>query len=91
MVVDAAIPIESIFENIVDETWVMVADMEIRAKRVMERNNMSYEEVKSRINAQLRDDEYIKRADRIIYNNSSYEQLKTDLYKILKEIQGDRS
>lgn len=75
IVIDAPIPIKHGFLDIADEVWVVVADMENRIKRVMERSGLTYEQVLERINAQLSDEYYCSLADVIIKNDGTYEEL----------------
>lgn len=50
--VETAILYQSKLNEIVDEVWEVCAPEEIRIKRVMNRNKMSEEQVKARINSQ---------------------------------------
>jgi len=83
VVVDAAIPIEHGFLDAVDVVWVIIADRETRIKRIMDRNCMTYEEALNRIKSQIVDEEYLKVADEIIYNNGSIEELEKSVVKLL--------
>ncbi|MCX8130147.1 MAG: dephospho-CoA kinase [Clostridia bacterium] len=75
VVVDAAIPFRHGFLDVVQEVWVVIADMELRIKRVMDRNGLTYNEVHDRIMSQKSDEEYMKLADKVIINNGSAEDL----------------
>lgn len=81
VVVDAAIPLEDGFIDVSDEIWFITADKDIRIKRVMERNNLTYNKVMDIIKSQLDDDYYISISDIIIYNNGSYEELEEKVKK----------
>lgn len=76
VVIDAPIPIEKGFLNVVDEVWVVHASEELRVKRVMNRSSMSCEDVKKRIRMQMSDEEYIKIADLVIQNDGNSEELE---------------
>ncbi len=76
IVIDAPIPIKNGFLDLCDEVWTVAASMEIRIKRIMQRNGMTYEEAVSRIESQIREDEYLKIADTVIYNNGDITDLK---------------
>ncbi len=80
-VVDAPIPIEHGFLDVVDEVWVVIADREVRIKRVMERSGLTYNEVEDRINAQLSDDYYKSISEVVIVNNGSVEELRQQVKK----------
>lgn len=81
-VIDAPIPIEQGFLDLTDEVWVVSADRETRIKRVMVRNGSSYENACKRVEFQLDDDDYLKLADEIIYNNGTIEELEQDAVKL---------
>ncbi|MCX7921294.1 MAG: dephospho-CoA kinase [Clostridia bacterium] len=90
VVVDAAIPFKHGFIDTVDEVWVVIAERDIRIKRIMERNLLTYEEAAARINSQMKDEEYMGIADRIITNNGDTKQLESLITELLsKENQGD--
>ena len=76
IVIDAPIPIEKGFLDIADEVWVVMAEREKRLKRVMDRSGYTYEEAVSRINSQLSDEDYLKIAGEVLYNNGSMEELE---------------
>lgn len=82
IVLDVPIPIEKGFLDLADEIWVVTADRETRIRRVMERSGCSYDEVVKRIDAQMKDDEYLKLADEVLYNNDSIEQLEQMVVKL---------
>lgn len=76
VVIDAAILLENGFIDLVDEIWVVYACIEIRTKRIMDRNGFSYEEAIKRINAQKDENEYLKHADEVILNESGFKELR---------------
>jgi dephospho-CoA kinase len=82
VVVDVPVPVEHGFLDIVDEVWVVSADVDVRMKRIMERNGFTSEEALNRINAQISDDEYINVADEVIYNNGDIEDLEKAAVKL---------
>lgn len=82
VVIDAPIPVEKGFLDLADEVWVVAADRETRIKRVMDRSGYSYNDAADRISAQLRDEEYIKMADEVLYNNGSMEELEQAVVKL---------
>ncbi|HOQ01134.1 MAG TPA: dephospho-CoA kinase [Acetivibrio clariflavus] len=81
VVVDAPIPIEHGFIDVVEEIWTVIADKEVRIKRVMERSGLTYNEVEDRINSQLSDEFYLSISDRVIVNNGSIEELRLQVEK----------
>lgn len=62
----------------------VMADKELRAKRITERDGINCEKAMERINAQLSEQYYIDNADYVIYNNG--EDIKTQIDNILEEI-----
>jgi len=81
IVLEAAIPIEHGFLDLVDEVWVVTADLETRVKRIMERTDMTYEEAIARINSQRKDEDYLRIADVVIQNNGTLEELEETVVK----------
>jgi dephospho-CoA kinase len=65
--VETAILYQSGLDSIVDEVWEVNAPLEIRIERVMKRNNISRQEVLSRIESQKY--EILTQADYIITND----------------------
>lgn len=84
IVLEASIPIEHGFQDIVDEIWVVISDIEDRIKRVMKRNGYNYAQVLERINSQIRDEDYIKIADKVIKNSGNITELKNEINKLLQ-------
>ena len=82
IVIDAPLPIEKGFLDIAEEVWVVVAEREKRIKRVMDRSGYTYEEAVNRINSQPGDEEYLKIADEILYNNGSLEELEQAVVRL---------
>lgn len=79
IVIDAPIPIRDGFLDLCDKVWTVSAAMDLRITRVMERNGMKREEAISRIKSQISDEEYIKIADVVIYNNKDIFHLKEEV------------
>jgi dephospho-CoA kinase len=80
--IDAPIPLEKGFLDLADEVWVVVADKDVRIKRVMERSGFSYDDVSARINAQLSDEEYAGLADEVLDNNGTVEELEQAVVRL---------
>ncbi|NLN66201.1 MAG: dephospho-CoA kinase [Clostridiaceae bacterium] len=83
VVVEAIVPIEHGFLDLVDTVWVVVASEDIRIKRIMRRNRFSYDEAIQRIRTQMSEDKYKSIANKIIYNNGTVEDLKTKIRGLL--------
>lgn len=91
IVVDVPIPVEHGFVDVVDAIWVVTADMELRASRVMERSGLSYEDVVKRMRMQMSDDEYARIADELIINNSTFEELEEEVARLYIKLQNNKS
>ena len=65
--------------DICDKIIVVCANKETRISRIMTRDSLTYEEAKSRINSQMTDEETIKLADVVLYNNGTIEDLRSTI------------
>ncbi len=88
IVIDAPIPIKKGFLDLCHRVWTIAADRDLRISRIMERSGMSYDEAVSRINSQLEEQEYIKIAHTVIYNNNDYSHLKEEVKSQLTGLLG---
>ncbi len=86
LIIDAPIPIEKGFLDLVDEVWVVTAQRETRVKRVMDRSGFTYEAVSERMDSQPGDEEYLRIADKILDNNGSVEELEQAVVKLFLQI-----
>lgn len=68
VVLESAILFESGFDSEVDTTLAVMAPVEERVRRCMERDNASRDTIMSRISHQMSDDELFRRAKRTIVN-----------------------
>jgi AGZA family xanthine/uracil permease-like MFS transporter len=75
--------------GLVDTVWVVIADEQIRKRRIIARNNYSEQEAMQRIKAQMSDRMYISIADKIIYNNGSIEDLRALVWEVLRNEKED--
>lgn len=66
---------------------LVIAEDNLRIKRVMDRDNKTYQEVQLIIQKQMPEKEKAQRADFVIYNNASLEELKKQIAQVLKEIE----
>jgi dephospho-CoA kinase len=86
IVLDVPIPIKVGFLDISNEVWVVVSNLNKRVERIKLRDKMNEEEIKSRINSQMSDTEYLKIATRVIYNDSTLEDLKDQVLRFYSDI-----
>lgn len=66
-----------------DKIILVAADDDIRMHRLMYRRNLSQENALKRMNAQIPQEEKIKFADYVIYNNTNYVDLSRQINDVL--------
>jgi dephospho-CoA kinase len=86
LIKEAAILIESGAYLNMDKIILVISKKSNRIKRVSKRDNSDLESIEKRINFQLTDDEKIQYADYIIENNSSLDDLKHEVLRVINEI-----
>ena len=86
LIKEAAILIESGAYLNMDKIILVISKKSNRIKRVSKRDNSDFESIEKRINFQLTDDEKIQYADYIIENNSSLDDLKNEVLRVINEI-----
>lgn len=84
-IVDAPLLVEADLCRECDFTLAVLADKNVRAGRVAQRDGISIEAAMKRINSQKSDEFYVKNTDYILDNNSSIEDLEFSVCKILSE------
>ena len=83
ILVDAPLLFESGLDNRCDKIILVVTDMEVRINRVCSRDGISRQNVKDRISCQMGDEEKRSRADIVVDNSGSMEELYGRLEEIL--------
>ena len=84
IIVDAPLLLEAKLEVVCDLVWVVYADPEVRAQRVMDRDGITYELAKARISNQKSWEEYKSAASAVIDNSKDLGHLKEQISEILK-------
>ncbi len=79
VVVEAALLIEAGWDSLVDEIWVTYSPEEVVVERLRSRNNLSEEEIKSRIRSQLPLEERARRAHVLVNNSGSIDKLREEV------------
>ena len=89
-VVFVSVPLlfETEFYKLFDKILFIACDDNIRLERLKKRNNFTKEEALLRINAQLPQDEKIKKSDFVIYNNSTVEDLEKSVLEFIRSVSG---
>lgn len=85
VVLDIPLLYESGLTHFVDKVIVVYVDPEIQLQRIMDRDQSTEEEAKSRINSQIPVSEKAKKADAVIDNNRSKEESYRQLKAILED------
>lgn len=84
--IDGAVIIGSGVEAMCKFLVSVLAEHDVRIKRITERDGISCESAEKRLAAQPNDDFYIEHSDYLIYNNGDVCTLREDTEKILKKI-----
>jgi dephospho-CoA kinase len=69
-----------------DRVVVVIADKELRVKRLMERDQTSRESAENLINVQMPDEEKVGRADYVVWNEGSMENLLESVDVLFKNL-----
>jgi len=77
IVVEAAVLIEANWVSLVDQVWVVVASEAVVVDRLAQQRSLLPDQVRTRIAAQLSNDERLKHAQVVIRNDGSMEQVHT--------------
>lgn len=88
VVLEAAVLFEAGWEDAVDEIWVVVVDRDTAVDRAMARDNAPREAVESRLDAQLSNDERVRRADVVIENNGNLDNFMAQLEAAWEKVVG---
>lgn len=83
---DAAILIEKGIYKSMDKNLLVWVDKDTQIKRVKERDNMTYDEIESRIKSQMSLDEKRQYVDFVVDNSGSLEDTRRDVHKILESL-----
>ena len=74
--VEAALLIEAGYRNILDEIWCVIADDEVRIKRLMESRGYSRQRALDMMKSQKTNEEFISLCDFAVYNSGNIEETK---------------
>ena len=79
VVLEAALLIEAGWEGLVDEVWVTHSTGEQVEERLMRRNGLTEEQVRSRVQAQMPFEERSRHAQVVVRNSGSLEELRREV------------
>ena len=86
IIVDAPLLLEAGLESVCDLVWVVYAEPEVRAQRVMERDGITYGLAKARISNQKSWEEYRNAASTVIDNSKDLAHLEEQLAELIKTL-----
>lgn len=86
ILLDAPVLIDTKFENLCDKIILVTSDKDTKIKRIMLRDNISYQYAMNRINSQP-DEAYLSTKCHYIVDNSEGRNIKEDIRRIMEEIQ----
>ncbi|RLE08937.1 dephospho-CoA kinase [Candidatus Aerophobetes bacterium] len=86
IVVDAAVLFEAGWQSLVDKVLVVTSSYETQMRRIKETTNLSLEELEGIMQAQLPQEEKVKRADYVIENEGSLDELESKVKKLWEEV-----
>jgi len=86
IILDAPTLFESGINSVCKSTIAVLADKEIRLKRIMARDEIDEETALIRMNAGKTEEFYLENADYVIYNNDDIVGVKNELSEILSNI-----
>ncbi|MFH1485608.1 MAG: dephospho-CoA kinase [Chloroflexota bacterium] len=90
VVVEAALFIEAGWFPLADQLWVTVASEDTVIKRLRDRNGLTEEQARARINSQLSTEERLRHADVVVNTDCSLREVKEKVKELWqKHIAGD--
>lgn len=87
VVLEAAVMFEAGWEDLVDDVWVVVVEPDLAVQRLATRNGLDEAAARARIDSQLSNAERIARADVVITNNGTLEELEAGIQRAWDELQ----
>lgn len=74
------------YEGIYDEVWAVTASIDIKIKRIKERDKLDTDTIKKIMKNQMPDSEKVKMADKLIDNSGTIDELHKKIDSLLKDI-----
>lgn len=88
-IIDAPLLFESNLDRCCDYVIALIADFDLKVRRICKRDNIDEETAKSRLNIQNKDSFYIEKSDFVIHNSENSD-LKAEIEKIFEKILKDK-
>lgn len=86
---DVPLLFEKGINKLMDQSWVVISDEDLRIKRVIERDNIPEEIIRDIIKNQMPQEEKIRLADEVLDNSNTKEELYNLIDKLLLNITND--
>lgn len=83
VVIDAPLLHKTGLDKLCGEVWVVTAPDDLRIKRILERDNITEEEARRRLESQIPQAELAKSADIVFVNNGMLEELHKQIDEVL--------
>ena len=87
-ILDVPLLLEARDRYSVDQVWLVYATEELQMRRLMQRNSLSEAEALARIRAQMPIEEKRRRADVVIDNTGDIAQLRAQVVRLFRNVQG---
>lgn len=85
-ILDAPLLFEYGLEKECDAVIAVLSDRKSRLERIVKRDGISYKDAENRINSQKKDEYYLEKADYMVYNNSTREEMYDQIKKIIDKL-----
>ena len=85
-IIDAPLLIEAGLHHRCDRVIAVLADREVRIKRLIQRDHLTAEQISARLDAQPGPRFYLEHADIVIYNNGTAQELRSSVASLLSEV-----
>lgn len=82
VVLDAAILFEAKWTPLVDIIWVVIASESVVIERAKARTGLPEDQIRSRLHSQMPNEERVKLANVVIYNNGTFQDLRVKVQEI---------
>jgi dephospho-CoA kinase len=86
VVLEVILLVEAGWDHLADEIWVTVVSEEVVIKRLQQQRGLSREEILARIHSQTSNEERVKYADVVIFNDNDYNGLRSIVEKYWNNI-----
>jgi dephospho-CoA kinase len=81
---DVPMLFEAEWQGLMNQVWLVTAPEDVRIERVLARDGLSLEEIKTRMSLQMSEEEKKKKADVVINNSSDLEYLQKQVRNLLE-------